>query len=134
MINSYSMGYPTSNKLRPLNIKFDIYSDSEDNEFKSELVLLMISSVQELRVAAANAFHLRNADIFKKAAHKAKSTIVILDDNEFAGVVEDYKSHLVELESRLKDDLNPCKIEKLNEVCDSIVESLEKEAEQLRSS
>jgi hypothetical protein len=134
MINSHSMRYPPGNKLRPLNIKFDIYSDSEDNEFKSELVSLMIGSVQELRIAAINAYELRNADIFKKAAHKAKSTIVLLDDSEFSGIVEDYKTHLTEFENRSNNDLNPCKIDKLNEVCDSIVESLEREAEQLRHS
>ena len=128
------MGYPTSHKLRPLNIKFDIYSDGEDNEFKSELLSLMIGSVQELQVAATHAFKNRNAEIFKKAAHKAKSTLVLLDDCELILVVDDLKSHLVEFKDRQDDEMNSGKINKLNELCDSIVESLEKEGHQLRSS
>jgi hypothetical protein len=127
------MRFTTTNKLRPLNIKFDIYSDSEDNEFKSELVTLMKGSVRELQLSAAEAFNQRNSDIFKKAAHKAKSTLVLLDDSEFFVVVDDLKNHLIEFETRMNEQMNPCKINKLNELCDSIVESLEKEAESLRS-
>jgi hypothetical protein len=128
------MGYSTSNKLRALNIKFDMYSDGEDNEFKSELLTLMKGSILELQVAAAKAFNMRNADIFKKAAHKAKSTLILLDDREFFDTVETFKHDLDGFDSQPKDDLNSRKIDKLNELCDSIVESLEKEAEQLRSS
>jgi hypothetical protein len=128
------MGYTTRNKLRPLNIKFDIYSDGEDNEFKSELVSLMRGSVLELQQAGALAFKLKSAEVFKKASHKAKSTLVLLDDSELLAIVEEFKNHLIEAETRLSDSMNPCKIQKLNELCDSIVESLEREAEQLRSS
>jgi hypothetical protein len=127
------MGYSTSNKLRPLNIKFDIYSDSEDNEFKSELLTLMKGSIQELQMAAAIALAQKSSETFKKAAHKAKSTLVLLDDSEFVATVEDFKVHLVTFEERFNNDVNSGKIDKLNELCDSIVESLEREAEQLRS-
>jgi hypothetical protein len=128
------MDYSTRNKLRPLNIRFDVYSDGDDNEFKSELLSLMKGSVLELQAAALSSLNLRNADIFKKAAHKAKSTLVLLDDNEFFEAVEDFKAQLAEFESKKNTELNPCKIDKLNELCDSIVESLEKEAKHLRSS
>jgi hypothetical protein len=133
-INRQSMGYSTSNKLRPLNIKFDVYSDGDDNEFKSELLSLMKGSVLELQSAAVTSFNLRNADIFRKAAHKAKSTLVLLDDTEFFSAVEEFKEQVVEFEGKNTNELNSCKIDKLNELCDSIVESLEKEAEHLRSS
>jgi hypothetical protein len=123
------MRYTTSNKLRPLNIKFEIYSENEDNKFKCELVSLMRGSVQELQLAAENAFKQRNPEIFKKAAHKAKSTLILLDDHEFFQVVEAFKENLIDFESRSNDAIN-----KLNELCDSISESLEKEADQLRSS
>lgn len=127
------MGYTTSNKLRPLNIKFDVYSDGDDNEFKSELVSLMRGSLLELRQAGILAFKLRSSEIYKKAAHKAKSTLILLDDAELLEAVEDFKVQLMESENRLNESMNPCKIQKLNDLCDSIVESLEKEAEQLRS-
>ena len=127
------MGYSTTNKVRPLNIKFDIYSDSDDTEFKTELVTLMIGSLQELQLSAARSFDERCADIFKKAAHKAKSTLVLLDDNEFFDVVEELKQCIVERENN-HEAINRCKIEKLNDICERIIESLEKEIEQLRAS
>jgi hypothetical protein len=130
---SRAMSYPTS-KTRPLNIKFEVYSDGDDFEFKTELIALMKDSVRELQTAAANSFNLRNPEIFRKAAHKAKSTLVLLDDNEFIAVVEAFKNQMVSYDDRSDEELNPYKINKLNEVCESIVESLEKEAEQLRSS
>jgi hypothetical protein len=127
------MGYSASNKLRPLNIKFDIYSDSEDNEFKSELVFLMKGSVHELREAATNAFQSRSAEVFKKASHKAKSTLILLDDAEFYDVVEEIKQHLVDFEGGAVESLNISKLGRLNALCDHIIQSLEREAEHLRS-
>ena len=128
------MGYPTkNNQLRPINIKFDVYSDSEDNEFKSELVLLMRGSVLELQQAANTSFNLRSSDIFKRASHKAKSTLVLLDDHEFFAIVESFKDQLQEFENRKNEFMSSGKIDKLNELCDSIAESLEREAAKLRS-
>jgi hypothetical protein len=128
------MGYSTVNKLRPLRINFDIYSDSEDNEFKGELLTLMKGSVLELQVAANESVSIRNADIFRRAAHKAKSTLILLDDDEFFKAVEDLKDFLNQPEDRINENVNPRKIDTLNELCDRIVESLEKEAERYRSS
>ena len=128
------MGYSTTNKLRPLNIKFDIYSDSEDNEFKSELLTLMRGSIRELQVAASESFQIRSADIFRKAAHKAKSTLILLDDDELSKAVDDLREHLMKHENDKRETVNPKKIGTLNELCDRIVESLEKEAELYRSS
>lgn len=127
------MGYTTGNKIRPLNIKFDVYTDGEDNEFKSELVTLMRGSVLELQNAATHSFKARSAELFKKAAHKAKSTLVLLDDQELLQAVEEFKEHLCTTEQH-RDHPSVSKIDKLNELCDSIVESLEREAAQLRSS
>lgn len=129
------MGYSTANKLRPLNINFDIYSDSEDNEFKGELLTLMKGSILELQMAANESVAIRNADIFRKAAHKAKSTLILLDDHEFFKAVEDLKELLNQsAENRFNEEVNPRKIDTVNELCDRIVESLEKEAERYRSS
>ena len=127
------MGYSTVNKLRPLRINFDIYSDSEDNEFKGELLTLMKGSILELQVAANESVNIRNAEIFRRAAHKAKSTLVLLDDEEFFKAVENLKDYLGQPENRFHE-VNPRKIDTLNELCDRIVESLEKEAERYRSS
>ena len=128
------MGYQTkNNRLRPINIKFDIYSDSEDNEFKSELILLMRGSVLELQQAANTSYNLRSADIFKRASHKAKSTLVLLDDQEFFAIVESFKDQLQDSEDRKNQIMNSGKIDKLNELCDSIAESLQREAEKLRA-
>lgn len=128
------MAYSTTNRQRPLNIKFEIYSDSDDREFKSELLTLMKGSVLELQVAAAESLSVWNADIFRKAAHKAKSTLILLDDNELSAAVEDFKEYLMVHGHRPNEISNPCKIDTLNELCDRIVESLEKEAELYRSS
>lgn len=129
------MRYSTANKLRPLNINFDIYSDSEDNEFKGELLTLMRGSILELQVAANESLATTNADIFRKAAHKAKSTLILLNDHELIQAVEDLKEFLNQYaENRFNEQVNPRKLDTVNELCDRIVESLEKEVERYRSS
>ncbi len=127
------MRYSTAKNTRPLNINFDAYSDGEDEEFKRELLKLMKGSVLELQVAAGESYSVRNAEIFKRAAHKAKSTLILINDQELIASVDDFKQHLIEVTDGLMNELNPAKKDKLNELCDCIVESLEKEADRLQS-
>jgi hypothetical protein len=43
------MGYPASNKLRPIQINFGAYGGNDDDEFKHELIILMTNGQQYLR-------------------------------------------------------------------------------------
>jgi hypothetical protein len=122
------MDYSAENTLRPLRIKFDVYSDGDDHEFKSELVTLMIGSVQELHAAAESSINFSEADIFLKAAHKAKSTLVLLDDAEFVQAVEDFKKKLNVNEIAAMNGT----MTRLTSICNSVVKSLEHEANQLK--
>lgn len=118
--------------LRPLNIKFDLYAESEDNEFKSELVVLMKGSIAELRDCAVQAFQLGDADLFSKACHKAKSTLVLLSDNDLNMAVDRLKLHLGQIQSKIQTQ-ESCILESLNTICQEIEDSLAHEAHLLRN-
>src|SRR5690606_32770336 len=49
---------------------------------------LMSGSLRELRQAAALSLASGGSDLFKRAAHKAKSTLTLIDDTEFNDAVE----------------------------------------------
>jgi hypothetical protein len=56
-----------------LSINYVLYTDG-DQEFKRELISFMISNVKELKWSISNRY-----DDFKRAAHKVKSTLTIID-------------------------------------------------------
>lgn len=116
-------------KARPLNIKFDLYSDSDDTGFKLELLSLMITNVGELKRAAHLAVQNRDPAVYSRAVHKTKSTASLLDDAELNTAIE-------KLKIRLSLSVVPPNDEifiKLNQLCESIIQSLELESEHLKA-
>ena len=111
------MRYVTGKKLRPLLINFDIYQDSDDLEFRLELVSLMAGSLKELLASASEALEHGKVDLFKKAVHKSKSTLVLLKDNDLDVAVERFTSRLENQE-----------FNRLREICLAVVDSLGEEA------
>lgn len=90
-INHYILSSRVS--TRPLNIKFELYSDS-DADFKLELVELMINNLRELQRSFYRAFYSSDPTIFQRICHKVKSTLTLLDDEEFMHTVERLKNAL----------------------------------------
>lgn len=121
------MNYPPNN-LRPIQINFELYVDSDDAEFKLELVQLMISNIGELKEISQRAWDNHDLNVFNSCTHKTKSTVILLDDPEFNGIIEDVRRQLtVEQSSR-----HPEVMVTFHELCNSIITSLEHEAALLK--
>lgn len=116
--------------LRPLHIRFDAYGAGDDKEFKYELMVLMTGSIGELKSAAQNAFSQGETDRLKKAVHKAKSTLMLINDPELLQVVDDLSGTIST--GNGSDGHKREVLSRFNQVCDSIVESLEHESISLR--
>jgi hypothetical protein len=122
------MNYPPNN-FRPVQINFELYVDSDDTAFKLELILLMISNVEELKAASTKAWTNGDVAIFNASTHKTKSTITLLDDAEFNGAIELVGKHLCDASFTHHDDV----INRLLGLCDGINASLTHEASLLKS-
>jgi hypothetical protein len=79
---------------RTININFEAYGD-DDPEFKVDLMKLMMDDIQQLVDAAVKALTSRNPQVFKVAAHKAKSTVKLLDDELFTLEIESLNEMLL---------------------------------------
>ena len=128
------MAYPASNNLRPIQINFGAYGGSDDDEFKHELVILMSNSVQELKEAAVQALAVNQPDIFRKAAHKAKSTLVLLGDEDFMDCVEQLRIDMSTNEQNGSVHVNDQNLNKFLFLSGSIIISLETEAASIKPS
>ena len=119
----------SQNNLRRVQINFDLYIDSDDAAFKLELVLLMISNLEELKEASRKAWANRDMAAYSTSTHKTKSTVTLLDDVELNQAIEDVRIKLAEgIDFSQSDSLT-----RLHELCDSIRSSLEFEAALLRA-
>ncbi|MBT1700741.1 PAS domain S-box protein [Fulvivirgaceae bacterium PWU4] len=67
----------------------DLYTEG-DKEFKRELAGLLIKNLQELQQALGDALRQKDPEIYRKAAHKIKPTISMLDKT-FLLLVEEIK-------------------------------------------
>jgi len=116
-------------EARPLKIKFELYADS-DSDFKQELIMLMISNLHELQQASYRAYYANDAKMFQTITHKVKSTMILLDDQEFTCAVDDVKYAFAtgEKGSRLQQRIN-----KLNYLSESILKTLEGEMSVLKA-
>jgi CheY-like chemotaxis protein len=116
-------------ECRPLKIKFELYADS-DADFKSELVVLMISNLRELEYASYRAYYSGDARLFQSVTHKVKSTLILLDDQEFTYAVDDlkYAFTIAEKASCLQQKIN-----KFNYLAESIIKTLDKEMTVLKA-
>jgi CheY-like chemotaxis protein len=113
---------------RPLRIKFDLYADSEP-DFKSELVELMISNVTELQYACYRTFYTGELKLFQTVAHKIKSTLILLDDREFAYVIDDLKQAF---QAENSPNVIQEKINRFNYMSESILKTLTREIADLK--
>ncbi|MBA4055989.1 MAG: hypothetical protein C0490_14840 [Marivirga sp.] len=102
-----------STSKRTLFIDFEMYADN-DPEFKQELIALMIDNLNELHKAYGTSVKQKDPEIFRKACHKVKTTLVMLEDPEIDAVVEDLK----------KPDVDPGNISRFENIIAELVESL----------
>jgi len=102
-----------SSSARPLYIDFDAYTDG-DQEFKKELIVLIIDNLHELKHMLRPQLH--DIQVFHKVCHKIKATLVMLNDVEMMDIIE-----------QLKIMTNHSQLTQLDKICDDIIESLDKE-------
>jgi hypothetical protein len=121
-----------TSKLRPLHIKFDHYNTESDPDFRRELVTLMAGSLSELRHVAAESMAVPKTEIFRKAVHKAKSTISLLNDDELNRTIERFHQALTATEQSGGLISSSEELTALSMICESYIESLTHEAASIR--
>lgn len=124
-LNKYILGALVNE--RPLRIRFDLFSDST-SEFRLELVSLMIRNLRELQQAAYTTYYTSESRSFGKACHKVKSTLMLLDDNEFVFAVDDLRINFDQLANQ---DILRTKIVRFSFMVESIIKTLEVKTDQL---
>jgi CheY-like chemotaxis protein len=75
-----------SEEARDLFIDFNSYTDGDD-EFKRELIMLMIDNIQDLQNSVKQSHFRHDAQLFDKILHKVKPTLSMLDDNEVTEIL-----------------------------------------------
>jgi hypothetical protein len=101
---------------RALSIDFNVYTDGND-DFKKELVVLIIENLQELKDILPVAFQQNDPLLFERVCHKIKPTLEMLEDQELLSTIG-------QLKVMFTDQIN---ITKLDIVCTELMESLSKE-------
>jgi hypothetical protein len=114
----------------PVSIRFDLYNASDDNQFKLELISLMICNIAELKDSAHASYSAKDVVIFEKIVHKAKATTSLVDDKDFTNAIYEFREDL----SQNASCPDVKKLNHLNEICESIICSLETEKNVLQSS
>ncbi len=104
---------------KPLSVDFDLHTDG-DEEFKNELIVLMIDNVKELHESLNKSVKVNNMDAFKEACHKVKPTISILNDKDLVDTIELLKNPI---EDAKKADA----IVLFNSLCEYLIKGLEEE-------
>ncbi|HYG04239.1 MAG TPA: response regulator [Chryseosolibacter sp.] len=105
---------------RPMRIRFDLFTDTNP-DFKFELISLMIKNLREVGFASYKAFYGNESRTFASAAHKVKSTLMLLDDQELSIMVSDLK---VCFESSMRAEALQPKILRFNLLSESIIKTL----------
>jgi hypothetical protein len=117
------------NNLRPVQINFELYVDSQDAAFKLELVELMITNIKDLRDGAKSAWIKGDADGYYSTLHKTKSTVTLLNDSEFNHAIEEVRTHINSNSIGSQEHV----LSHMNELATSIITSLEHEAALLKA-
>jgi len=99
--------------MRTLFIDFDLYAE-DDPDFKLELIALMIDNLNELHAAYGVSINQKEPMIFRKAYHKVKTTIAMLEDPELNAVVEELKN----------PDVDPSIVSRFGNIITELIESL----------
>ena len=76
---------------KPLAIDFDLHTDG-DQEFKRELIVLMIDNIRELQESFTKSKDANQPGLFRETSHKVKPTISILNDHELMETIEALKN------------------------------------------
>lgn len=103
----------SNSSRQSFSIDFDLYTDG-DEEFKQELIALIISNIKELKWAMD-----QGVAVFKKVCHKIKSTTVIINDSDFDTLISFLSVEQTDQAEKLsKENL-------LTKQCDIIIKYLE---------
>lgn len=108
---------------RPLSIDFNSYTDG-DSDFKHELISHLIGNIKELQQSLSG-LDPHTSINFTQVLHKVKTTVMMLDDVEFTGMIEELKAAKI---SNYPLEFFKRKIELFNILCDQLVESLAAES------
>jgi len=101
---------------RPLNIDFNLHI-AGDLKFKSEFIRLLIANMNELHQAWRTAIETNEETLFKRASHKVKPTLLILNDPELSSVVDALNVTMSDIKTNLQ----------FNKICIAVIQSLEAE-------
>jgi CheY-like chemotaxis protein len=112
---------------RPLQLNFEAYA--EDADFKLSLITLIIGNIRELQQATYKAFYAREVQAFKSVSHKVKSSLILLNDEEFT-TLTDNMAHDFASDNASTSIEN---INVFNRLSESIIKSLTKETELLKA-
>lgn len=113
MITSKIFG---TSSQRPLFINFEAYTDGDD-EFKKELIDLIIDNLRELQQTMKIACQTNDGPLFHTVCHKIKATIHMLEDAELSENVEQLKIMVTDAS----------RIASVDKICEGIIDSLRKE-------
>jgi hypothetical protein len=105
---------------RRLSIDFDIYTDGND-EFKQELVVLMIDNLRELDQALESGTH--QQDFLKKTIHKMAATISMINDPELMAIL------LLMKQTDIDNNVLTVELNQFRVHCDMVIRGLEYELE-----
>ncbi|MEX1241105.1 MAG: hypothetical protein WEB30_15380 [Cyclobacteriaceae bacterium] len=108
---------------RQLYIDFDVYTEG-DQEYKMELVLLLIDNLIEFRQTLTDSIQQNNSRLFLDACHKATVTLSMLEDKELNELIEELKRNILEIH---KVSRWMMRLDRFQDVCDLIIISLRKE-------
>jgi CheY-like chemotaxis protein len=104
---------------RPINIRFDHFQGS-DAKFRYDLTLLMTQNIRELEEALFKSFYGTGRKDFHAAAHRVKSTLILLNDHEYDYLVDNLKEGLQGNDRKVLAD----KINRFSILSESIIKSL----------
>jgi CheY-like chemotaxis protein len=124
-INRYVMNTTSEHSAEnhSLSIDFELYTDG-DEQFKSELVLMLIDNIRELRQALKNAIP-QGAQLFFETFHKVTTTVSMLNDIEFTDALNHLRDHLKS--KHAIDHFFQGKMAFVESRCETIVKALQKE-------
>jgi len=109
----------SSQKKAPITIDFDLHTDG-DEEFKRELVTLMIDNMKELQESLRQSIARGTFQLFRECCHKITPTINILDYKQFTDVINEIKNEVDE--NKRKNAIATC-----NQLSEEIITSLQHE-------
>lgn len=106
------------NDVKVLSIDFDLHTDG-DEEFKRELITLMIDNVKELRAVLEKALKQNDIQPFYACSHRIARTLGILNDQKFLETIEAIK-HQTNLSKR------EYSVGQFNKKCEELIYELKK--------